>query len=801
MKKLLKKLVKGERGQALPMVLIMMVVSGLILAPLLSYTSAGLKVGKAYEKMADEFYAADAGIEDGLWQIKYNHLEDLFGNYEKYNYDAEYNYPGGYNVDVNDIEVDVTIENIWIPLGINAPSNEEAEQLIKATTEDGIPRLIVTGGVSAELTQQVKIYYGKEDSDLPLLVNEIGVWLPPGFSYDEDGECTLETWFDADEYTRSITPHCGGYAVIWEFPDPIPFTDLPGVNPLDTPMTCTFTFNFNSGQTERSPEAVAWITTNGASGIPSFTWDADVRVFHITSTAAAGDEDGTTIDAYAIKTELRELGSAISGDYVATGNTLMLDNHYDWGAPELDTLLPYSNAIVSEIPDNAHVDKALLYWSAWTLPGTHQTILFEDECYDIDGNWDAGSDWGEYSSSQHGDFFGAHQDSGDRELELIDSRDLSTYHGEDVVLSLNYWRQGNLENSDRLYYALYRQSGGWSTWYEVFRGDGSGGATTHPRPYEHLIPEQYVTNDFRIKFKIEGFTQGSGGNEERCYIDNIEIVVESEIIADTEVTFEIDGHQLYFADDEYGNPTVPAEGYQSLYAGEWQVLENQTNEYSYSCKKDVTELVQLAEDLGYADHGNATYTVGDVDADTDDEWSYAAWSLILIYSSPDTKGHQLYLYDDFIYVDNDESLEYPISGFLVPDPIPGEEEAARITCFVGEGDDYYANDYIALNPPYFPHAPDSYKLWDHTLSTEHPGSNTESHPNNVWNSKSIGLEETGIDIDTFSVRWDSDLLEPGDTSALVTLETDTDSWNLVYIILSFRSSTVTGGTITYLVEG
>jgi hypothetical protein len=281
------------------------------------------------------------------------------------------------------------------------------------------------------------------------------------------------------------------------------------------------------------------------------------------------------------------------------------------------------------------------------------------------------------------------------------------------------------------------------------------------------------------------------------YVDNIQITAQSAVEADTSVAFEIDGDQVYFANDEYGNPTVPTQGPVEIIAFSSQMLENQPNEYSYSCKKDVTGLVQA-----FADHGNATYTVGHVTAETGNQWSYAAWSLIIIYSSPDTKGHQLYLYDeDFIYVDNNGTLEYPISGFLVPDPIPGEVNAAKIACFIGEGDDYYEGDYISINPPYFPGAPDSCKLWDGTTSTLHPGSNTESHPNNVWNSKSIGLEETGIDIDTFSVSWDSGLLEPGDTSALVALETGTDSWNLVYIIISFRSRAITGGTVTYLIEG
>jgi len=780
MKKIVKKLIRTEKGQALPMVLILMVVSGLILAPLLSYTSSGLKVGQAYERMADEFYAADAGIEDGLWQIKYDHLNDVLDNYQRYEYGTEYTYPD--KLMVNDTEVTVKIKNIWIPKGVSAPTYQDAEQLI------GAGKLIIAGSVPAELTQEVKIYYYEDEGDPPLFVTKIGIWLPPGFSYNTEGECTLETWLDADPevgYTRSIIDHCGGEAVVWTLAAPIPFTALPGVSEMDTPMRCTFTFFFNAAQPERSPEAVSWITTTGVTGI-EFTWDADVRVFHINSEASG--EDGTTIDAYAIKSDLRQLVSGRNGDYRATGNTLMLDNYYDWGGPKLDTLLEYSSATVDDIPANAHVDSAFLYWSAWVVESVNEETVFIDDCEDIWVYWIPGDDWDEYGWWDI--YYGAHHSSGgDPELVMTDPLELGAYQGKEVTLSFDYWESGRLEGSDCLKYAFSNDGGvTWSDWYPpVFCDDTSRRAATV------LIDDDYLNDSFKMKFQITGFED----RNEYCYIDNIEITAKiEETIADTSVRFWIDGEQVYLADDEYGNPTVPTEGEQDIFATRWQVLENNPNEYSYACKADVTPLLQWDEVTD--GHGNATYTVGDVEADTGNEWSYAAWSLVIIYSSPETKRHQLYLYDDFIYVDNDEHLEYPISGFLVPDPIRDpdtgeitEETAATITCFVGEGDDYYPNDYIALNPPNLP-APDSYKLWDGT----EPGS-----LNNVWNSKSIGLEHPGIDIDTFYVSWESGLLEPGDTSAVVALKTATDSWNLVYIIIAFRSATVTGGTVTYLIEG
>jgi hypothetical protein len=62
------------------------------------------------------------------------------------------------------------------------------------------------------------------------------------------------------------------------------------------------------------------------------------------------------------------------------------------------------------------------------------------------------------------------------------------------------------------------------------------------------------------------------------------------------------------------------------------------------------------------------------------------------------------------------------------------------------------------------------------------------------------MSEDGVDIDTFHVSWLSGLLDTGDTSAKIDLPTGTDSWNMIYIILAFRSETKTGGAISYLVR-
>jgi len=50
--------------------LILLAVGGLTTTPLMAYMSTGLIAGELYERSTAEVYAADAGVEDALWQLK-----------------------------------------------------------------------------------------------------------------------------------------------------------------------------------------------------------------------------------------------------------------------------------------------------------------------------------------------------------------------------------------------------------------------------------------------------------------------------------------------------------------------------------------------------------------------------------------------------------------------------------------------------------------------------------------------------------------------------------------------------------
>jgi len=816
MKIAVRRLIREEKGQAMILALVLLVIGGLVTAPLLNFMGAGLKVGKeVYENKMYETYAADAGVEDGLWQIKHDRLPD-FAGYDEYDYYGQW--PYSLNESINGYSVNVTIMNVWIPKDIPAPDTAPDFTTARQIIENG--KLIIVGGPSAEeSTYEIKISYQWECGlDLLLDVNTIGIWLPPGFEYN--GSCSLE---GEDYYPLSgpqIDAYKGGYAVVWDFAS-VRLQDFPGTD--GAPMIKSFTFEYTGPEGQNPNHAVSWIDTSGVAGV-TYTWDADVEIYKILS--VAGD---CKVEAYASKIEVRKLGAAISGDYHATGDTLMTSSGSPYYPYYRNRLYKESSATVvaGDIPSNAVIEAAWLYWSGW-IEGSGGDVeeVWSDDCDDFT-DWDRtpGSRWSIYPTYGYGNKEFRGQGGGsdaDRTftMHIHDTSnnclDLSPYSGQEVTVSWLQrevqtgwgWPWPALEPGDCFYYAFSGDGGtSWSGWNTAFCDDIS----SSPASYSDTIPDGYLTDRFKMRFFLD-FDQ----TNEYCYIDDITITVSVSAGSSVEdakvnrVTFN--GNQI--TAEEWQTAPTPDSG--------------APNSWCYSCFYDATLIVRAALDpgtksgtftLGHVLEGSGYYlypsgTTGYPLATPASctwgcgyyQWTYAGWSLVIIYSSPETQGHQLYLFDDLHYVAVHTTLDFPISGFLVPDPVGGEQNAAHITCFVGDGDEHYPYDFIALldAEPSVPsyQIPDSYKLWDGITCT----SNSASNPNNVWNSQSTGGGASGIDIDNFQVTWSSGLLEPGDTAAWVVLGNASSNPSaaelimLVYIIISFRSSTTSGGSITYLIK-
>ena len=293
---------RGEKGQVLLMVLILMGACIIIISPLLSYMDTGIRIGIRYEDRTNELYAADAGIEDGTWQVKYDNISTFSTPvaYIPYNYANNWSY----SLQVNGEATNVSIANVWIPSNIPVPNQSQATAII----QNG--KLIVTDSVAANSTCMINIVYYNGSSET-LNMTTLGVWLPIGCTYVLNSSNLRNKSTNASLYSsENISVYKSGQAVIWTFP-PSLFTDFPGVNTSSTPLSSTVTFQYTSQQPGVAPDAISWINTSGVSDIP-FSWDADIKVYHITSTAG-----GSRAEAYLSKYDLRQLGSAINGEYRA----------------------------------------------------------------------------------------------------------------------------------------------------------------------------------------------------------------------------------------------------------------------------------------------------------------------------------------------------------------------------------------------------------------------------------------------------------------------------------------------------
>ena len=699
-------LISGEKGQTLIIVMILMLVSALIIAPMLNHVGSGMKTGKeVYEERMKLFYAADAGVEDALWYLQgESRMEQLDSDWEPddttWTLDPSYKVTDGDPVgvkpdDINDDQVEFTISYVWLLGGLDDPTPNLNEQLT------------VAGYFDTDSTTHYIADFITESADSN--VNRIGVWLPYGYQY-VDGSVTIngvpigqslndypvgpikERMSEILHLVKNPappTPHRDGTALLWDYPG-TDFGDLSDLMlpPSGSGMTpgeqypptirLAFDFEYPAGVTE--PEVFfPWIKID--AGI---AWDPGVGFYHINSTATAPPLGAATVGKTASNAVYVSWGtpkyassgggtsSSLQGDYIAIGNSLMTEcwhrywsgggshGHGSWviepGPPCDNDVCTYncrgkyfneSSATVdgAAVPSDAVIKKAFLYWTAWW--------------------WTDGAD--EYAT-------------------LAVNGDLIT----------------------------------------PTNGDGLSG-----------------TED-----------DNPGG---------------------------------VFRDRYYVLPDALRLGYQ------------------YTCFADVTAEVTAET----TDVNGTEFTVGGVDAIPADtcvgggyqELTNAGWSVVIIYSSAEEEGHQIYLYDKLAYVSTGRSAEFTILGFETPD----EDRDVKLTVFATEGDEWRSPDYTMLKG-------EDYSTFSYL------GDSNSSDPNywkNVFNgySSATGFapeeldgqgtgEISGVDIDTYTKTMSGALLSTivgaGDTSAKIKMTSNWgspgfDMFMLNYVIFSVRSNLVSGG--------
>jgi hypothetical protein len=708
-----KRPIRDERGQVLVITLIFLIIGVIILVPALNLMGTGITGGRVYEQKIDELYAADAGVEDALWHIRYDFVEDILGGgYDEYDYYSAYPYP--YDLDVNDKDVAVTMQNIWIPKDIAIPSSSVARQII----ED--EKLLIIGyPSSSESTYEIKIvYYWETTAERDnLRVKTIGLWLSPGFEYTEySGSCSLQgrSFYSAP----TISLYKGGQAVVWTFTSqPRLRQDFTPTTDTSNPLVRTFTFKY-TGPEGQLPELVSsWIDTTGVTGI-TYTWDDSIRLYKIVSKA-----DGVQVEAYGAKTKFRKLKSTISSDYTVAGNRLLEatatsgdDSHYRnrlYAESDSTTQrigieeIPESGIVpAGEIPEEAIIEDVYLYWSGWIDYHYWYSYYWRGRWY---------YDWEEIPALKY--------PSNPTQANLKTLIEQSA--------KVNMVKFGVDD---------YAQTITSDKWQIINTSDCTGAPDSWAYSCFTDVTDLVVSGGMTVREYIEEAMKSDGSGT---------------------IDFTV-GHA-----DEVSGVHRPESNPAGAYANYYFSLYNTGEKTGYP----------LATPAHKLPSGESSYQ-GRY------QWAYADWSLIIFYRSPALKQRQLYLYDDFRYrtfAGGGDDPTFSISGFLAP-PVISENDKSHLTYFVCEGDWFYAGSQIKVNNNWLSDPPGN------------PQNNVFNCYSNALPPLTLPRNTDGEDVDTFVLP--EGCILPYDTSATITLQTTTEIYTLVYIVLSFRSDLTTGGIIT-----
>lgn len=178
-----RRILRDETGAALAMALILLLIGGLMTAPLLSYMGGGLIAGEVYEARTAELYAVDAGIEDAVWKIqnKDGYLPCSPGSPAR-NYTI---------TDINGKNVDITITSVALYQGI---TNLTGTYRVESTTTGNGSRTQIEAYIEG-----VNIYGDYGDIVGNVLTSQDEIVLKPGTEVNPpEGEHSPVEYYEDD---------------------------------------------------------------------------------------------------------------------------------------------------------------------------------------------------------------------------------------------------------------------------------------------------------------------------------------------------------------------------------------------------------------------------------------------------------------------------------------------------------------------------------------------------------------------------------------------------------------------------
>lgn len=409
--KLLTQMMRKQAGQALPMALILMLLGGLLIVPLLDLTTINLKATQSVDLHTRELYAADAGVEDALWYLQSEDRLSIINPDDTWPMDP-------YNLEpVNERNVQVSIDHAWLLGGL--PDLPEDEPLLNEP-DYANDHWTLIGALNIDV-QPRNNYIVDITTNEPAgtaYVDHIGVWLPQGYSYaagtvkingvDHLGNALVKE-------PDAPVPYRGGNVYEWNYFGTafksLSDIALPppggGVTPSQKfPPSVRLSFDYTVTPFKEARGFFPWIMLSTGRT----AWDTDAGFYHVTSVGTTPETGtNTTVEAYVPKGVARYVSgssgasSAIQGDYIAIGNSLMTccwnsggtgpptgqvctctttccgDNPYRNYPPapiiftvaagypdgERESYATVNSIGADAVPDDAKIERAYLYWTAW----------------------------------------------------------------------------------------------------------------------------------------------------------------------------------------------------------------------------------------------------------------------------------------------------------------------------------------------------------------------------------------------------------------------------------------------------
>jgi len=258
----LKQIINDEKGQALPIVLGLLVLGGLMVTPTLNYAATSLNSGRIIEEGVNGLYAADAGVEHTLWCLKnaISPPQQLPENINQMGVALQTEEKGNYTLYFGELIV-AGVHSDYLSVDGDMVWDEEAQAYKYTITVTWQP-----------------------DSGTPVIhLEEIGARLPPDIGYQP---CDLATIFPDNLSTNEpdqVVDEVGALMVNWVLEPP-----NPSVSEDNQVQTQSFYLT-----EEGNPEGgYAWIVANrddiGAVG------EINGTLYRITATATRCGNGGTT---------------------------------------------------------------------------------------------------------------------------------------------------------------------------------------------------------------------------------------------------------------------------------------------------------------------------------------------------------------------------------------------------------------------------------------------------------------------------------------------------------------------------